>query len=384
MTASASLSAQEKEIEDLTKDQRTIFVSQLTAKVTEQNLKDFFGQLGAVRNVIMIRDKATGRHKGFAYIEMGDLETIPNCLLFNNVVPDFQKFAILVKASEAEKNFLAKKESASAAARATALPGDAMAMDNRLYVGNLHVNVVEADLHRLLAEIGPVESVNIQKDELGQSKGYAFVRMLRPQDAQTAMTRLAGVELAGRPIKVGGVTDANSGMPSAAMAAVNTQASANWRLDDDEGMGMQMNAQSRAMLMAKLSGGTISMPAAAPARPAAAPAAPAPPSTPKISGTLSCCFVVQNMFDPSKETEENWDLDVKEDVCEECRKFGEVLHCHVDKRNPTGLVYLKFGNNQVAARAAENLHGRWFAGRQITVTYMPQDHYDSMFSAQYR
>ena len=87
-----------------------MFVSQLTAKITEAHLERFFGELGRVNNVIMIRDKATGRHKGFAYVEMADVDTIPDCLLFNNVVPDFQKFPILVKASEAEKNFNAKKE----------------------------------------------------------------------------------------------------------------------------------------------------------------------------------------------------------------------------------------------------------------------------------
>ena len=77
--------------------------------MTEKSLEDFFGQIGSVKNIIMLRDKLTGLHKGFAYVEMTELESIPNCLLFNNVVPDFQKFPILVKASEAEKNFLFKK-----------------------------------------------------------------------------------------------------------------------------------------------------------------------------------------------------------------------------------------------------------------------------------
>ena len=98
-------------------------------KVQEHQLKAFFGQLGQVRDVIMIRDKNTGKHKGFAYVEMGDIDVIPNCLLLNNIVPDFQKFPILVKASEAEKNFVAKKETPSF---------DSMGGDSRLYVGNLH------------------------------------------------------------------------------------------------------------------------------------------------------------------------------------------------------------------------------------------------------
>ena len=57
-------------IDDLTKDQRTILVGQLTMKVNESNLRDFFKQIGHVNSVIMIRDKNTGRHKGIGYVEM--------------------------------------------------------------------------------------------------------------------------------------------------------------------------------------------------------------------------------------------------------------------------------------------------------------------------
>ena len=76
----------------------------------------------------------TGKHKGFAYVEMRDLESIENCLLFNNVVPDFQKFKIMVKASEAEKNFLANKEKTS-----TKTEGGP---ESRMYVGK---NSLSAD-----------------------------------------------------------------------------------------------------------------------------------------------------------------------------------------------------------------------------------------------
>ena len=82
----------------------------------------------------MIRDKHSGRHKGFAYVEMADLEDVPNTLVFNNVVPDFQKFPILVKASEAEKNFVARKDPVVATKE-----GVKSGPDCRLYIGNIHV-----------------------------------------------------------------------------------------------------------------------------------------------------------------------------------------------------------------------------------------------------
>ena len=126
--AERELARKKREIDDLTKDQRTILVGQLTSKATESDLRNFFSQIGKVNSVIMIRDKHTGRHKGIGYVEMADLDVVPNCLLFNNVVPDFQKFAILVKPSEAEKNFAAKKEPVAT----SSISSDP---DTRLYLG---------------------------------------------------------------------------------------------------------------------------------------------------------------------------------------------------------------------------------------------------------
>jgi RNA-binding protein 39 len=41
--------------------------------------------------------------------------------------------------------------------------------------------------------------------------------------------------------------------------------------------------------------------------------------------------MLSNMFDPTNETERNWDFDIRDDVLDECNKFGDVLHIHVDK-----------------------------------------------------
>jgi RNA recognition motif-containing protein len=155
----------------------------------ESDLRNFFSQIGKVNNVIMIRDKHTGRHKGIGYVEMADLEDIPNCLLFNNVVPDFQKFAILVKPSEAEKNFVARKD--------PVVKDGKMDQDTRLYVGNIHISITEVALKSILEQFGQVDSVTLHRDEMGNSKGFAFARFSKPESAKLAMTNLGGLELAG-------------------------------------------------------------------------------------------------------------------------------------------------------------------------------------------
>lgn len=375
----------QKAIDDLTKDQRTVFVSQLTAKVDEKKVKDYFSQVGDVNNVIMIRDKFTGRHKGFAYVEMKELESIPTCLMLNGVPPDFQKFPILVKASEAEKNFLARKDPASVApTHASMGQGGSSASnstsygevgDSRVYVGNLHVNITEEDLSTVLQQVGPVESVHISRDEVGTSKGYAFARFKRVDDAHKAQSTLSGLELAGRSIKVGFVTDGGGNQSSS--GAVQYSGSSNWKLDDDEGSGMQMNSQSRSMLMAKL-GKAAGLELPKPSVPPPAPVSNSVQQPPAITGRPSACFIMKNMFVLEEETEKDWEEYIKEDVTVECQKFGAVEQCYVDKKRPGGLIYIKFASSHAASEAANSLNGRWFAGRMITIEYIDQHHFASL------
>lgn len=359
-------------------------------KAEERGVRKYFEKVGKVKQVIMIRDKYTNRHKGFAYVEMKDLESIPLVLMLNGTVPDFQKFPILIKASEAEKNFLAKQEATPVTDHATGgvvVPS----VQNRLYVGNLHVHITEDDLRSVLQPFGEIESVHLHRDEVGTSKGYAFVKFLKSDDANLAMQKIGGLglELMGKAIKVGFVNEqSGSGV---------TGASANWKLDDDEGSGLQMNAQSRVALMARLGQNAGITPpmgnpmsqvvpnqAAIDAAKALAAQAAAKSSTQlagagPVAGAPSFCFLIRNMFDPATETDEGWDSDIKEDVEGECSKFGTLLHSYVETRQPGGLVYLLFSTVDSSMKAAQSLHGRWFAGRMITCEFLPPDRYAAQF-----
>ena len=260
-------------------------------------------------------------------------------------LPDFQKFPILIKASEAEKNFIRNQEKAASGGEHVAAHSGISAPPtaNRLYVGNLHVNISEDDLRTVFAPFGEIQQIQLHSDEAGRSKGYAFVHFQQVDSATSAMGKINGLELAGKPVKVGMVNE-----------SVQTGGdSKEWKLDDDEGMGMQMNSQSRAALMQRLAGGAggpgDSQPQGAPLAPRATPSsAPAivpkaasnlqPGEKPKIVGAPSHAFMLKNMFDPKTETEPDWDKDIKEDVEEECGKFGQVLHSYVEKDLPVSAA----------------------------------------------
>jgi RNA recognition motif-containing protein len=51
-----------------------LFVGNLAFTTTENDLQDYFAQAGAVVGVNIMQDRATGRSRGFAFVEMGSQE----------------------------------------------------------------------------------------------------------------------------------------------------------------------------------------------------------------------------------------------------------------------------------------------------------------------
>ncbi|RPI33462.1 MAG: RNA-binding protein [Chloroflexota bacterium] len=63
-----------------------LYVGNLSYSTTEEELKELFSQAGAVTSVALIKDRDTGRSKGFAFIEMGSqVEAEKAITMFNGV-----------------------------------------------------------------------------------------------------------------------------------------------------------------------------------------------------------------------------------------------------------------------------------------------------------
>ncbi len=76
-------------------------------------------------------------------------------------------------------------------------------MSTRLYVGNLSFNSTTDSVRSAFAGIGEVSDVHVVTDrDSGQSRGFAFVTMSSPADAQRAIAELNGALLDGRALRV--------------------------------------------------------------------------------------------------------------------------------------------------------------------------------------
>ena len=189
-----------------------------------------------------------------------------------------------------------------------------------------------------------------------------FIQFAHAEDAKRAMENLNGFELAGRPMKVGHVTErmGEAGMvpPSAGYTGTVTSSfgsSANLDSDDLDNRGISLGATGRLALMAKLSEGSgLQMPKhamdalqaahmqAAGSQHVRIPEPPNPQQLATVTAVGTQCFMLSNMFNPAAEAgTPNWAEEIRDEVIEECNKFGGVVHIYVDEKSPDGNVYVK-------------------------------------------
>ncbi|HXF09703.1 MAG TPA: RNA-binding protein [Desulfuromonadaceae bacterium] len=76
-------------------------------------------------------------------------------------------------------------------------------MSNKLFVGNLSFNTTENEIQEAFAAHGTVVETNLMMDRMtGRSRGFAFVTMSSPEEAQKAIQAMNGATLSERQLTV--------------------------------------------------------------------------------------------------------------------------------------------------------------------------------------
>ena len=76
-------------------------------------------------------------------------------------------------------------------------------MSNKLFVGNLSFDTTENDLQDAFAAYGTVTETNLMMDRMtNRPRGFGFVTMSTPDEAQAAIAGLHGRDLGGRALTV--------------------------------------------------------------------------------------------------------------------------------------------------------------------------------------
>lgn len=328
------------------RDKRTVFVQQLAARLTEDELYDFMKRVGRVRDVRIVRDRRTGRSRGFGYVEYYEEQSVPLAIFTSG--EKLHGIPIVISYTEAEKNRQAE--------------ADALAKQNRIYdpdycqlqIRNIPTQIRESDIRILLQPYGYIESIYMRKDaagmrhENGSNVSFTWIAQVafkEHKSSKLAVEKLNGHMLEGSPISISPLTLAPHPDSVIAKHATVSSSAEDDAIDADK--HLVLTSESRAELMQKLARSTdLSLKAA--------------------NASQSTTITLLNAYDPDLETDPTWASILSEDVQSECSKFGQIISIQVLK-SKAGEIHVYYTDPDSAQRAVAALNGRWFGGRKLTV-----------------
>jgi splicing factor 3B subunit 4 len=161
----------------------TIYVGDLDQQVTEPLLWELMLQAGPVVNVHIPKDKLTGIHSGYGFVEFHCEEDAEYAIKIMNMIKLFGKPIRINKASQDKKT---------------------LDVGANLFIGNLDPEVDEKLLYDTFSTFGVIISTpKIMRDpDTGASKGFGFISYDCFEASDAAIAAMNGQFLCGKPISV--------------------------------------------------------------------------------------------------------------------------------------------------------------------------------------
>lgn len=166
----------------------TVYVGNLDSSCTEDLLTELFVQVGRVQSVYMPKDKLSGTHNGYGFVEFLDVMDADYAIQVLNMIKLFGRPIRVSKSALNDQQTSGNKE-----------------IGAKLFLGNLDPTEVDEQLlYDTFSAFGKfTRPCVIARDEAtNQSKGYAFVSYDNFQSSDTAIEIMNNQYLGNRQIVV--------------------------------------------------------------------------------------------------------------------------------------------------------------------------------------
>lgn len=162
----------------------TLYVGNLDEKCTEAIVWELFTQAGPVVNVHMPKDRITGNHQGYGFVEFAGEIDADYAVKIMNMVKLYGK---PLRANKASGNLKYQDVGAN------------------IFVGNLDPDVDEKLLYDTFSAFGTIlQSPKILRDQnTNIPRGYAFINYASFEASDAAIESMNGQHFCNRPISVG-------------------------------------------------------------------------------------------------------------------------------------------------------------------------------------
>ncbi|KAL4473202.1 hypothetical protein ABPG72_015583 [Tetrahymena utriculariae] len=160
----------------------TLYVGGLDQKVTQEVLWELFSQCGIVINVHLPRDKITGEHQGYGFVEYKSEEDADYAIKILHLIKLYSKPIKVNKASQDKRT---------------------QEVGANVFIGNLDPSVTEMQLQETFSTFGLIIGRRIVHDsENNQSKGYAFISYDNFESSDNAISAMNGQYYGSQKISV--------------------------------------------------------------------------------------------------------------------------------------------------------------------------------------
>lgn len=161
----------------------TLYVGGLDDQCTEAILWELFTQAGPVVNVHMPKDRITGNHQGYGFVEFASEEDADYAIKIMNMIKLYGKPLRANKASAHQKN---------------------QDIGANIFIGNLDPDVDEKLLYDTFSSFGTIlQTPKIMRDySSNNSRGYAFINYASFEASDAVIESMNGQYFSNRPVTV--------------------------------------------------------------------------------------------------------------------------------------------------------------------------------------
>lgn len=190
----------------MAEDSRKLFVAGLPDSITEDVLRQLFEATGgAVAEVTLPRDRATGRPRGFGFVTMSTTDEANAAR--ESLHGSFQGGrSISVRPFESAPPKREPGERGDRSGPPSRGPASSQleSPDRKIYIGNLPYDATPEEVEAVVNATGggPVVRVIMPADPDGRKRGFAFAYMASSEAARGAIDLLKGAEVRGRRLVV--------------------------------------------------------------------------------------------------------------------------------------------------------------------------------------
>lgn len=149
-------------------DQGKLFIGGISWDTNEDRLREYFDKYGEVVEAVIMRDRATGRARGFGFIVFADPAVAERVIM--------EKHMIDGRMVEAKKAVPRDDQHALSKSGGSAHGSPGPSRTKKIFVGGLASTVTEADFRKYFEQFGTITDVVVMYDHNTQRpRGFGFI-----------------------------------------------------------------------------------------------------------------------------------------------------------------------------------------------------------------